>query len=244
MADEPRLSSEIRDWIQALVIVAGVGVGIWQFWFKEIWAPAIAPINITMEVSVREAGFRGANGGKNQEQFEAIELAFAAKNPSGRDVYLLRNCWYAQGVAIITGKQNESWTNVKTNEIATTTPTIIGAYYTLDKAPVVGAGLVFADQILHPNKSVYTSTVLYVPRDVFDALHVMVKIPTTAVFDSAEADWTVTPDEACTVRLYRKRHGSRAEEIKELSAAYSDRTVQFQTSVSMHQLSLWQSKPH
>jgi hypothetical protein len=244
MADEPRHASQIREWVQTLVIVVGVGLGLWQFWFKEIWIPAGAPINITTEVSVKRAGFRGASSGVGNEHFEALELAVVAKNPSSRDVWVVSNCWHAQGIAIVTRNQGKDWANTIAQRIEKHEPSNEGAYYKWDKTLVVAAGEVFTeDQLLHPNESISTSVVFYVPQDVYDVLHVRVELPTTAVADSAEVVWTVTPDKGCNSRVYRKRNNARGTEIVDFPAAFLDRHVQFQSATSTRELSLWQSKP-
>ncbi|HXQ66643.1 MAG TPA: hypothetical protein VN980_08740, partial [Alphaproteobacteria bacterium] len=188
MADKPRLASEIRDWVQTVVIVLGVGAGIWQFEVKEIWTPAAAPINVTTELTVKEAGFRGASSNENKEQFEAIELSIVAKNPSTRDVYLLANCWEAVGLVIATHNESQDWTKTITERLEKTQPSNKGAYYEWQKAHMVAAGEVFLeDEVLHPNESVSTTHVFYVPKDVYDVLHVRLVLPTTAIADSAEA---------------------------------------------------------
>jgi len=133
MADEPRHASQIREWVQTVIIVMGVVLGIWQFWFKEILIPAGAPINITTEVTVKKAGFRGVSSGVGNEQFEAMELVVVAKNPSTRDVWMLSNCWYAQGIAVVTRKQEKDWTNAIAKQIENNEPSNEGAYYKWDK---------------------------------------------------------------------------------------------------------------
>lgn len=281
MADKPRLSSkirgwmqtlassEIRDWVQTLAIVAGVGVGLWQFWFKEILTPAAAPINLTTEVTLKEAGFSGAGSGESKELFEAIELTIVAKNPSTRDVYLLGNCWYARGFAIRAREENKDWAAAINERI---TPDALdkkisgrvlaseGAYYDVQKTRVVAANAVFTDIILHPNESISSSFVIFVPQNMYDVLHVVVQLPTTAVDEAAQV-WTVTDtdnelDPGCNGQLFRKRSGivekitdffrkrnGIFEEIKDTHAAFLDRTLQYQIAKSTRELSLWQSKP-
>lgn len=242
MATKQQRAAEFRDWLQAVVIVVGLGVGIWQFQVKEIWNPASAPINITTEVSVKEAGFKGAGNDKGQQQFEAIELSVTAKNPSSRDVYLLKNCWFAAGATVIGREQNESWTDNVTRQIEADSVITEGAYYTLEKASLVEAGEVFTDKILHPNESISASFVFYMPQDVFDMLYVHVELPTSAVMDAVEFEWNVKPQSGCASHAYRKRKGTRAEEIKDFLAAFSDRTLQLQSAAATRELSLWQSK--
>jgi hypothetical protein len=240
MADKPQRGSEIRDWVQTLIIIAGLGLGLWEFVFKEIWAPAAAPINLTTEVTVKEAGFRGASGPESKGQFEAVELMVAARNPSSREIYLLANCWHARGLAILTRTENEGWADAITKQMEKGEGINNGAYYVVNKSSAVAAGTVFTDESLHPNESISASFVFYVPRDVYDLLHVRVELPSTGVRDSAESEWTVTPDHGCKLKVYRKRNGVRGEEIK---SSDSVPEIQLQTETSTRQLSLWQSQP-
>ena len=77
--------------------------GIWTYYswyYKEILIPSTAPVNVTTELTVKEAGSKGDESGQSNEQSKAIELVITAKNPSTRTVYLLPNCWFASGVTI------------------------------------------------------------------------------------------------------------------------------------------------
>ena len=101
------------------------------FYFEKIWSPSLAPINLTTEVTVKEAGF-GASGDKNQ--FEAIELAITANNPSTRNVYLLPNYWRAMGVPIETRSGSYEWVdNANTLIEQETQPPDAGTHYLVKK---------------------------------------------------------------------------------------------------------------
>ncbi|HML11713.1 MAG TPA: hypothetical protein VK456_00320 [Xanthobacteraceae bacterium] len=241
MARESPLPSQIRDWVQACFIVIGVLAGIWQFIFKEMLVPAAAPINVTTEVAVKEAGFGGANK-DDKDQFEAIELTIAAKNPSTRDIYLLPSCWFAQGIAILTHKDNKDWMDRMTTRINKRNATNESMYFTLDKVPVVAVrGAFLEDQILHPSETISASYVFYVPREVYDLLYVHVQLPTAAVADAAEVEWAVTEDWPCDMHVFRKQNGVRGAEIRDFIDAFHDRNLQFQSANSVRELSLWQN---
>jgi hypothetical protein len=49
---------EIREWTTTVAVVIGVCVGIYQWWLKEVLFPANAPVNVTTDVNVKEAGWR------------------------------------------------------------------------------------------------------------------------------------------------------------------------------------------
>jgi hypothetical protein len=176
---------------------------------------------------------------------EAIELTVAARNPSTRDVWLLPNCWFAFGIKILADKENKDWTNRITRQIEKHGASYEGAYYKWSEAVTVAAGEVFPeDQLLHPNESITTSLMFYVPEHVYDVVRVHIELPTTPVANSMEVAWTVTPDNGCASRVYRaKPNGERGEEVTDFGKAFKNRALQFQTATSTRELSLWQNKP-
>jgi len=129
-----------------------------------------------------------------------------------------------------------------TEQIGKGTPMNEGAFFELSDAPVIDAAQAFDDELLHPGEAISTSMVFFVPQGMFDILRVHLEIPTTAVYDSAEAVWTVTRENGCSSTLYRRRNGVRAEVITDLLAAYKDRSIQYQTAQSTRELSMWPSK--
>jgi hypothetical protein len=227
-----------------LVVVAGVAGGFYQFVFREMLLPAAAPINLSTEVTVREAGFRSARGSERNEQYEAIELTVTAKNPSSRDIYLLANCWYVQGLTnTLKNRSVETFASAVTDRINKRQTVDEGAHYEIRKVSLVAAGGAFIqDQILHPSESVSASFVFYVPQDVYDVLYVHVKLPTTAVANSAEVEWKVTA-EGCAESVYRIRDGVRGEPIEDLYKAFLDPAIKFQSASSSKELSLWTREP-
>jgi len=245
MAGTPTRASEIRDWLQALIVVAGVAGGFYQFVFREMLLPAAAPINLSTEVTVREAGFRSSRGAERNEQYGAIELTITAKNPSSRDIYLLANCWYVQGLTnTLKNRSVEAFTSTVTDRINKRQTVDEGAYYEIKKVSLVAAGGAFIqDQILHPSESVSASFVFYVPQDVYDALYVHVELPTTAVANSAEVEWKVTAADGCVETAYRIRDGVRGEPIEDGYKAYLDPAIKYQSASSSKELSLWTREP-
>jgi hypothetical protein len=242
MAQEPRPASSMREWAQTVFIGVGVVAGMWQFIFKEVWAPAGAPINLTMEVSAKQVGFRGSSN----EQFEAIELAVSARNPSTPDVFLLSNCWYAEGIAVVAHKEGKAdWASSVTKRIDDNEPSTGGLHYQWDKTRIVGGGEVFPTfgAVLHPMESIATSLVFYLPQDRYDLLRVWVQLPTTGVRNSSEVVWTMSADQGCQPQAYRKKpSGERGEQITDFLAAVNDRHLQLQAASSWRELSLWQQK--
>ena len=105
MADELRHSivDSILAWIRSgiaagMTVIAGFFT-YFAWYYKEVLIPSTAPVNVTTELIVKEAGSKSTTS-KSNEELQAIELAITAKNPSTRTVYLLPNCWFASGIKI------------------------------------------------------------------------------------------------------------------------------------------------
>jgi len=49
MAEQTQRSAELRSWLQAITVIAGVGAGVYEFIVKEYLKPASAPINLTTD---------------------------------------------------------------------------------------------------------------------------------------------------------------------------------------------------
>jgi hypothetical protein len=180
-AKRSRLES-IRLWIKAVGIPVVLALlGLWQFWLKEVRWPGEAPVNLTTELSVREAGFSGASARddkREDKELEAIEFEVTARNPSTRGLYLLRNLWVAYGVKI-ERPQNGDWLQVMADQINGNHQIIAGKYYDADPPVPVATGNVFTDVGLHPGEKIVRTFVFYVPQGVYDFVEVEVRLPTT-----------------------------------------------------------------
>ena len=241
-------SEPVRAWLQTLTIVAGGLFGIWQFWLKEIVWPGTAPINLTTEVNIKEAGFGGS--GSEGKDLEAIELVITARNPSNRKVYLLPNYWVALGVTIKSRPQSEDWLK-GAPDLMNKNQFLGGRHYELSKSTMVAMGSAFMDELSNPNKSLSRSFVFYVPRGVYDMLEVDAFLPTVTKEDSAHPDspaagilYTLNSDgSGFDLFLYRTRpDGTRVEVTKNAKGDYSDAALGLSAFSSSQQLSLWRSK--
>ncbi|MEX2167201.1 MAG: hypothetical protein WD852_09310 [Methyloceanibacter sp.] len=231
-----------RSWIQTLTVVAVALFGAWQFVLKEILWPAAAPINLTAEVTIKEAGHR-ADGSAEKAGYAAIELVVVAKNPSSRPVYLLPNIWFAQGVKIDTRREKSGvWLGHANDKIAKRELSEEGMHYKRTNSYLVAASSVFTDFVLYPNETISSSYVFYVPRGEYDLLNVYVDLPSTSAKDSAEYVWSVDPYGSVAGHGYKVEQGRRGDEITELVEAYISPEFHLQMARSFRQLSLWPSE--
>ena len=222
-----------------MTVLAVAAFGVWQFWLKEIVWPAAAPLNLTTELGVKEAGIRVSPETDSKHQFDAIELVVTARNPSTRSLYLLSNIWVARGISIDPRIKGELWQTQTTERIAKYQSTLAGEHYKIRAIKLVAGGYVFDDHVSRPNKSVTRSFVFYVPHGVYDYVEVAFAIPTTPIDNAVEAGWTLNADDTVKYRAYRRAKDSH-EEIKDLVAAFADPATQLQTAEASRQFSLWQ----
>ncbi len=184
MADEPSrsISESIRLWSQAVAIPLVLAVaGFWQFYLKEVWWPGAA-INLTAELSVKEAGLSAAgNGGK---KLEAIELVITARNPSSSTVYLLPNYWAAWGVTVDTpqegSEKSDDWLEGATELINNRKSLALSKHSKTVETTLVSVGPAILDYYLRPNEKVSATIVFHVPQGLYDFVEVTVWLPTTS----------------------------------------------------------------
>ena len=249
MADAPARSTgeSIRLWIQAVGIPVVVAVlGLWQFWLKEVAWPSEAPVNLTTELSVKEAGFGKASARESNREdlgLEAIELQVTARNPSTRPIYLLTNIWAACGITIKPPKTKD-WRGAMESQINGDHQIVGGEHYSTAYPVLVAAGNVFTDTALQPNEKIVRSFVFYVPKGAYDYVEVDVGLPTTPIErpghpgePTAVTEYKLRSDGSSYLpTLYRvARDGTRTDPT---ATDISDLGVQWALSTRM--LSLWE----
>lgn len=176
-------SETVRLWIEAVGIpVVIAALGLWQFWLKEVRWPSEVPVNLTAELSVKDAGFKRANLREEQssdQKLEAIELEVTARNPSTRPIYLLDNLWIAYGIKI-TPTHGKDWLGAMETQINGNHQIIGGSHYEAQHPIPVAAGNVFTDNGLQPNEKIVRTFVFYVPQGEYDYVEVDVGLPTVS----------------------------------------------------------------
>jgi hypothetical protein len=181
MADEPSRSiwESLRLWLTAVGIPSVLAVaGFWQFYLKEVLWPAAA-INLTTEVTIKEAGISTNPKAKN---LEAIQVVITAQNPSSSTIYLCTNYWLAYGLTIGAPKQEkgEDWAEDLSRVINSKSGQLSGKHYIYNERILVAGGWALGDYGLNPHEKVSATYVFYIPQGRYDLLAVEVMVPTTA----------------------------------------------------------------
>jgi hypothetical protein len=225
-------------WAQTIAILAAGVWGVYTFVYLEIAKPAAAPINLSTQISVREAGRSPTQ--PEEQGLLAIELEVTASNPSTRTVYLLSNYWRATGVKVAPRADGFDWVAAANQHIDSRTPGAAGEHYRLFSGTLVASGSVMPDTELKPNESVSRSYVFYVAQGEYDLLDVESVVPSVSRKDTIAIVWTVQADGVVAPQVYRiDENGERVAMTAGEDGRFMDESVNLQTAESRRQLSLW-----
>jgi hypothetical protein len=222
---------------------------IFAWYHQEIVVPSTAPVNLTTEVTLEDVGTGTQTTSQQADQFEAIQLSVVANNVSGRNVYLLSNYWDAWGgkVELQTKvAKDDLWLREvnRTEELQRKSgvfryPTS-GKYYKISTFERVAWGNIFpATYFLYPKETVSASVIFFIPRDIYDLLHVEVHIPTTEKQDAVQVSFLI--DEGRVKPKYStvESNGSWKEVVEQKDIA----ALPIQETQSRKQLALWRNEP-
>lgn len=227
----------VNVWAQTLAIIFAGLWGAYTFVYLEITKPAAAPINLSAQVEVREAGVRTSSDGR---RLLALELEITASNPSTRTVHVLSNYWRATGMRVGSRSANVDWMQYANQSLASRAPLTLGDDYMVTGASMVAVGSVMPDTALKPGESVSQTYVFYVPDGEFDMIDVETVVPTVSRENVVDITWTVTADGTLTPTTFRLENGQRRQlNDEEVTQAYSDPSLSLQSAISRRQLSLW-----
>jgi hypothetical protein len=247
--EEKRSKSEtVRLWTEAVGIpIALAGLGLLQFWLKEVRWPEEVPVNLTADLSVKDAGFSSPGFEQqagSEPQLEAVELEVTARNPSSRPIYLLNNLWIAYGVKI-GAPNNGTWMEDTEKQLNGDHQIVGGKHYRPQHPVPVAAGNIFTDNSLQPSEKIVRSFVFYVPRGTYDYIEVDIGLPTIT------SEMQGHPEQAAAGVEYelRKDQSSYLPSVYLFNADGTHKTdvkdgelksLGFQWALATRMLSLWQ----
>jgi hypothetical protein len=247
-----------RLWVQAVAVpVVATLFTLVAFYYKEIFIPSTAPINLTTDVSVESAG-RGAVNSEQDKGLEAIELTVTASNPSSRTIYLLANSWLAYGYKVTafddTDEEEGVWLKTIPEAISAMSSTVVqGKHYKRDDGTLLALGNVFRDSLLHPNEKVSATYVFHVPQGMYDYIHIEVDIPTASRenpywhgYAAIMNFYSLSDERGLSKNLYRWTSQDQLEKLpldKNGDWLQADiKEYGLQTAGAAVNLSLWQGK--
>jgi hypothetical protein len=241
-----------REWTQFILILFAAGWGVYTFVYKEFTVPKSAPINISMTLEARNLGVRVPTLRAKEQPLQAVELRITARNPSARNIHLLRNVWVAAGLTVTQHDADDdaSMKQEFANGINSSDELIqVWRHSAVETSEVVAAGILFVDDELRPGESIARTIVFFVPRGAYDLIEVSTHIPSVAIA-GIDLEWEVQDDFAIKPHLFRMasikprlfrgaKDSPRTEIPSDKAGHLSDRSLEYQLAVSRSSISLW-----
>ncbi|MFZ2088466.1 MAG: hypothetical protein WAU47_07805 [Desulfobaccales bacterium] len=168
---------ELNTWVQTIGIILAALWGIYTFVYTQIMVPRSAPVNISLNLSLKKSGASSQITAKNGQLFEAIEMNFVAQNPSSRIIHLYPNKFIVYGIKVKFEDVNIPRELPETHENSCN---YIAKHYTLSKPSVISVGDLILDVFLKPGEKVARDVIFLVPKGQYDMLQVVTRIPTSA----------------------------------------------------------------
>jgi hypothetical protein len=188
----------INTWVQtSAIIAAGIWAIIYTVVYKEVLLPATAPVNISVDLAIKQA----AVVADAKRDLIAVEMKIIAVNPSSRILYLLPSPWVASGYTVAPRKIVEQPFAQEDVSVALLSPTgRIERHSEFGLGALVAIGRLFSNTVLNPGEKLQRIIVFHVPPATYDMLDVMVTMTLTTTNPSGfVGKWSINP----TNRLLR-----------------------------------------
>jgi hypothetical protein len=217
------LGERINTWVQIVGILVAAGWGVYTFVYKEIELPSLVPVNL--EISNPVIMTSSANNG-----LCAVQIRFAAKNPSSREVHLLPGIWVAFGTHVKAAATDDAAFEKDASAILKD-PRIINAvqrHVQLQSGSMVAMGNLFGDITLKPwGETAGYSILFYIPASDYDEIAVMACIVSAANVSGVQLDWSSADIDRWQVwspRVYRvNKNGKRTIIPTDENGNYTDK---------------------
>lgn len=250
MTDQPKSRSE--EWLTRLHIAAILGAAVWAGWtfyFKDIFIPQSAPVNISLDLALKKVG---PGTSQSNSSLVAIEMRISATNPSTREVWLLPSIWTVHGIKIkhVIPLSNSDISKVVDGFKRESQVMRLGQHFAEDSRELVAFGQLFVDETLRPGEKITRVLLFYVPKDRFDEVRAEAFIPTAAHTDELVLKWVFHKEgQFVDTELYKINPDTKKPELLQPQpdkkkgglSTYPPR-YEWQYAGASADLSLWRSK--
>jgi hypothetical protein len=251
------LGEKLNTWVQTVGIVIGSIIvslwGLYAFYYKEIYIPKSAPVNITLDLLLKKSDVSETKRNSKNQRLYAIEMKVAAKNPSSRTIYLFPNRFVVYGLNtdVTYSWINDGYENFVEKNISNIKKYFCGMlpkHSPIIKRSLIVVGELFTDKFLKPNEMVGRTLIFHVPRGEYDMLEVFARIPTNAkdtkkftveYYYDKQNDFDYA---LCRITADGKVEPLKADEKGEYIDASKDieyQKIEYQASETNSMISLW-----
>lgn len=233
----------INTWVQTLAIIAaGVWALIYTFVYKEVVLPATAPVNISVDLAIKQA----AVVTDAKRDLIAVEMKIIAVNPSSRILYLLPIPWVATGYTIVPRKIVAQPFAQEDVSLALLSPTgKIERHSEIGLSALVAIGRLFNATILNPGEKLQRIIVFHVPPATYDMLDVMATMTLTTINPSGfERKWSLDPKNPLSGETwFRVGKDHQLVKLREPEVEHWKRKLGLHRVESIAELSLGRPRP-
>ena len=228
-----------QSWATTLgIIIAGVWA-VYTFIYKEIIIPETSPINVSVNLSIKEAGTASDN--PTGPDLSAVEVALTATNPSARTVYILGGAFGIFGQRITSPEESDKFIDAVRADISTSGGYYAEKYAKASAAELLAGGQPIEDFALRPGETARRSLIIHFPRKTYDQMEVQVYIATVGSLKGRKevsVKWSLTDKVHFTV--YGTDNGKQRM-IPNMNIPEDEflDSVGFQVFTTSGQLSLW-----
>lgn len=199
-----RLLRIFKFWGPPIGVMIAALWAVYTFYFKEVWLPQSAPVNITVDLQLKKLGASTARGSTGEKRLLAVELKVTATNPSSREIALLPSAWVAYGYKIVPIGQRLKFADQASAQLsypqAHRDKYIERHVFTLP-GTVVAVGSLFSDKYLRPHETVTRTLIFHVPPAEYDMLDTIVRVPSANKRSGATLEWALEEDVLVAYRI-------------------------------------------
>ncbi len=260
---ERSLSERLNTWVQTFGIIVGSIIvfiwGVFSFGYEKFWLPRSAPVNVTLNLSLKKGGIADNQQNMNQKPLVAIEMKVTAKNPSSRTVHLLPSAFIVWGHNV--ARRDIDMDNFikeicKISISSLKTCNYNGFHFTRVKSSMIAIGRLLEDEFLRPNELVENCFTFFLPQGGYDMLQANIVIPCAKDKSGLNLNWVYNKDRDCLddeisyqpkpIFWLFRRNAKEYKLKKDKVGGYSQEDydllnyLEYQEAKSMSMISLWE----
>jgi len=180
---EKSFSEKFNTWIQTIGIIIGSIIisfwGVYTFYYEKVWLPQSAPVNISINFTLKKAGMNYINDDRRRTKLIAIEMKVSATNPSSRQIYLFPSAFIVHGCKVRSSslKNSDFFKGICDISICSDSNIYEIRHSDISGSSVVAIGNLIDDKELRPGELVTKTFIFHIPLREYDVLKAYAAIP-------------------------------------------------------------------
>jgi hypothetical protein len=181
-----RLEKRILIWLQIVGIIGAAAWAVYTFIFKEILAPKTVPVNTSLAVELKPGQ---STAPASHDGRVPLSISASATNPSVRKVHLLHSVWVMYGYRLRDSTHEFDRSTVEHVMNTDDDLQLASRFSDVTEISLIAGGNLFDDDELSPQEHISRTDVVYVPSHTYDAVEVLVIVPSAVDADDLSLTW-------------------------------------------------------